>query len=210
MKSMPSFTKSELALFKKLNTPAKVQDFLNTIPINFEADGKDTAKSPLRVLREWNAHCLEGAMLGAYILSLHGFPPLLMHLKAKRGDWDHVVTPFLITGYWGALSKTNHAVLRYREPVYKTIRELALSYFHEYFTDDGVKTLVGYTKPLNLHVFENSWPTDERDLWGIDDELSKLKHYSFAPKSIMQKLRRADPLEREAGKLTEWKVSQKH
>ena len=146
-------------------------------------------------------------MLGAYILSLHDYPPLLMHLKTVRHDWNHVVAPFRLHGHWGALSKTNHAVLRYREPVYRTIRELALSYFHEYFTDDGVKTLMSYTKPLDLSIFEATWPTDERDLWGIDEELSKVQHFPIAPKDSMKYLRRADPLEREAGKLTEWQKS---
>ncbi len=202
--TLPTFSKTETTLLHRLRTPAQVQDFLDTIPMNFETDGKDTAKSPIRVLREWNAHCLEGAMLGAYILSLHGFPPLLMHLKTIRGDWDHVVAPFRVHGYWGALSKTNHAVLRYREPVYKTVRELALSYFHEYFTDNGVKTLRSYSRPINLNRFEDTWPVDERDLWGIDEELSTTRHYLIAPKEVIRKLRRADAIEREAGKIIEW------
>src|SRR3989344_7059253 len=149
-----TFTKKEILLFKKLNTPAKVQDFLNSIPINFEEDKKDRVKSPLRVLRENNAHCIEGAILGAYILSIHGYKPLLLHLKTTKEDFDHIITPFKINGLWGALSKTNHAVLRYREPIYRNIRELALSFFHEYFNDQGIKTLRQYSKLLNLNIFE--------------------------------------------------------
>src|SRR3990167_5328027 len=133
---MLSFTKKEIALMRKLNTPAKVQDFLDSLRFNFEKQGKktvETCKSPLMVLRTNSAHCLEGALLGAYILSLHGHPPLVMNLSANKPDFDHVVAPFKINGLWGALSKTNHAPLRYREPIYKSIRELAMSYFHEYF-----------------------------------------------------------------------------
>src|SRR3989344_2236389 len=130
------FTKKEEALLQKLNTPAKVQDFLNSLPFNFERRG-ETLSSPLFTLRRGTAHCFEGALLGAYILSLHGFRPALVHLEATNDDYDHVVTLFKVRGLWGALSKTTHAVLRYREPIYKNVRELVMSYFHEYFLDDG-------------------------------------------------------------------------
>jgi hypothetical protein len=141
---MLSFTQKEKALIEKLNTPEKVQDFLNSLKFNFEKNG-ETLKSPLFVLREKKAHCIEGALLGAYILSLHGFKPYLMHLKTIKGDYDHVIAPFKVHGFWGALSKTNHAVLRYREPIYPNIQSLALSYFHEYFLNDGRKTLRQYS-----------------------------------------------------------------
>lgn len=205
---MLSLTSAEVSKLKKLNTPAKIQDFLNSIPINFE--GIDSGeihgvRSPVRVLRDNSAHCFEGAILGAYILSLHGFPPLIMHLKSSRRDWDHIVTPFKIDGYWGALSKTNHAVLRYREPVYRNIRELAMSYFHEYFLDDGRKTLTSYSIPLDLNIFEDTWPYEEGDLWGIDDELDRIRHLEIAPAKSMKKLRLADKIEIEAGKIVEWK-----
>lgn len=200
------FTRGELKLFRSLNTPAKIQTFLNSIPTNFEHDGKDTAKSPLMVLRTNSAHCLEGAVLGAYILSWHGYPPLLMHLETRH-DWNHIIAPFKEYGCWGALSKTNHAVLRYREPIYRTLHELVLSYFHEYTTDDGKKTLRRYSKPLSLHIFEDSWPTETEDLWGIDEALEEAPHYDIAPPAALRRLRRADLIEREAGKLTEWKAS---
>ena len=199
---MLAFTKKEMALMRGLNTPAKVQDFLNKIPINKEKNGVGTAKSPVRVLREKNAHCIEGAILGAYILSLHGHKPLLVHLETTKADFEHVVAPFRVNSLWGALSKTNHAVLRYRDPVYKSIRELAMSYFHEYTTDDGTKTLRKYSDLLDLREFEDNWMLEEGDLWGIDEELSKIQHYSVIPKGL--KPRRADPIEQEAGKMTEW------
>jgi len=206
--SVQIFTKKEKTLLKKVNTPAKVQDFLNSLPFNFERqNGRivETLKSPLFTLRHKNAHCFEGALLGAYILSLHGFTPYLMHLKAIKGDYDHVVVPFKIGQFWGALGKTNHSVLRYREPIYKNIRELVMSYFHEYFLDNGQKTLRQYSAPFNLNTLGNSWATSEKDLWYIDKKLDKIKHYDIIPKSHIKKLRKADKIEITAGKIVEYK-----
>lgn len=149
---MFSFTKKEIALMKSLNTPAKVQDFLNGLKFNFEEKG-ETLKSPIQTLRVGKAHCFEGALLGAYLLSLKGQKPLILHLKTTKDDFDHVIALFQQNGLWGALSKTNHAVLRYREPIYKNIHELVMSYFHEYFLDNGKKTLRQYSRPLNLNIF---------------------------------------------------------
>ena len=198
---------------RKLNTPAKVQDFLNGLRFNFEEKG-ETLHSPLITLRKKKAHCFEGALLGAYILSLHGREPMILHLKTTKRDFDHVIVPFKEGRYWGALSKTNHAVLRYREPIYKSIRELVMSYFHEYFLDDGTKTLRRYSRPLNLNVFENGWETSEEDLWGIDEELDKIKHFSVLPRRKVGvptkasgqkfKLRKADKVEIKAGKIVEY------
>ena len=213
---MLTFTTKEIALIEKLNTPEKVQDFLNSLQFNFEKPARnashsdaggngETLKSPLFTLRARQAHCFEGALLGAYILSLHGFKPLVMHLKATKKDYDHVVAPFEVNGFWGALSKTNHAVLRFREPIYKNIRELALSYFHEYFLNNGEKTLRQYSKLLNLNIFEKNWMTLDGDLWGIDEELDKIKHYDIVPKNYIKKLRKTDKVEIRAGKITEYK-----
>lgn len=191
---------------KKLNTPAKVQDFLNSLKFNFEKDGKETLRSPLFALRAGRVHCFEGALLGAYILSLQGYKPLILHLQTdNKADFDHVIAPFKKHGFWGALSKTNHAVLRYREPVYKNIRELAMSFFHEYFLDNGVKTLRKYSMPLDLNIFEKDWIFSDGDLWGIDEELNKIKHYTIAPKKIFKNLRKADKIEIRAGKIIEYK-----
>ncbi|MCF7834300.1 MAG: hypothetical protein K9L98_01900 [Candidatus Pacebacteria bacterium] len=207
-----TWKKKEFSFLKRLNTPAKIQDFLEKIPFNFEKNGIDTIKSPIRTFRENNAHCFEGALLGAYILSLHGFPSLLLHLKVTGGDMDHVIAPFKINGYWGALSKTNHAVLRYREPVYKNIRELVMSYFHEYFLDNGQKTLRQYSKVLNLNIFEKDWVTDSEDLWGIDEELDNIAHYDVLPKNLVSKkvskkisLRKADRVEILASRIEQYK-----
>ncbi len=202
---MNSFSKKEIALLNKLNTPAKVQDFLNTIPFNFEHNKIDVIKSPLRVIRENNAHCIEGAILGAYVLSIHGYPPLILHLKTTSDDMEHVITVFKQDGLWGAMSKTNHSVLRYRDPIYKTIRELVMSYFHEYFLNNGSKTLRQYSAPLNLNIFEKGWEVEMEDLWGIDEELDNIKHYDIFPKKSLKNLRKAEKIEIQAGKLTEYK-----
>jgi len=201
---MLDFSSKEKKLLKKLATPALVQDFLNGLQFNFELKG-ETLTSPLFSLRRGSVHCFEGALLGAYILSLHGFKPYILHLKTTRGDYDHVIAPFKVDGLWGALSKTNHAVLRYREPIYKNIRELVMSYFHEYFLDNGQKTLRQYSSLLNLDTFEKDWEKEDGDLWGIDEELDKIKHYDILPKHHIKKLRKADKIEINAGKIVEWR-----
>lgn len=202
---MNSFTKKELKFLKSLKTPARVQDYLNSIPFNFEKGGVDTIKSPLRTMRENNAHCFEGALLGAFILSLSGYKPMLLHLKTTKHDLDHVIAPFKIGKYWGALSKTNHNVLRYREPIYKNIRELVMSYFHEYFLDNGDKTLRQYSDVLDLNKIKKNWAEDDNDLWYIDKALDKMKHFSIVPKEVLKKLRKIDKIEILAGKNEEYK-----
>ncbi len=201
---MLRFTKKEFALMRNLNTPTKVQDFLNGFKFNFEKGG-ETLKSPILTLRTRNAHCFEGALFGAYILSLHGFTPYLMHQKAMKGDYDHIIVPFKVNGFWGALSKTNHAVLRYREPVYRNLRELSMSYFHEYFLNDGRKTLRQYSALFNLNTLKKDWVTSDEDLWYIDKKLDKIKHDDIVPKSYMKRLRKADKIEVEATKIVDFK-----
>ncbi len=195
----------ELAILKPLNTPRKIQDFLNHIPMNFEPEG-DTCLSPQMVLQQNRAHCIEGAMLAAVALRLLGQKPLLLDLTATKNDFDHVVTLFRQHGCWGALSKTNHAVLRYREPIYKTIRELAFSYFHEYFTNrDGKKTLRWYAGPIDLSQFDHKrWMTAEKDVWYISNHLAKVKHVPFLTRAQIATLRRADPVEIKYGEIVEW------
>ncbi len=202
---MFGLSRGELAQLRKLNTPAKIQDFLNRIPANFEPGG-DTLKSPRRVLRENNAHCIEGALLAAVALRVHGQDPLIMDLKSQPTDKDHVVTLFRKNGYWGAISKTNHGVLRYREPIYRTPRELALSYFHEYFLDDGTKTLRSYSVPFDLSRFDDQhWMTSEEDLWDIGAALDDARHFPLLNRVQVKGLRKADAIERDMGKMTEWK-----
>lgn len=198
---------SDLRVLKRLSSPSKIQDFLDTFAINHERGG-ETCMSPLQVLRKKKAHCLEGALLAAAALALHGEKPLLMNLKAAPGDDDHAVALYRVNGYWGAISKTNHASLRFRDPVYKTLRELALSYFHEYFVNrSGKKTLRSYSRPFDLSRFGTDWMTSEKDLWKIAFALRASKHANLYPKESQRYLRPADPMERRAGRLIEWKKS---
>jgi hypothetical protein len=204
---MFNLTSQELRIVKKLTTPARIQDFLNQIPINYEKDG-ETCRSPRRVLRDNIAHCMEGAMFAALALRVHGHKPLVMDLKSSQHDVDHVVTLFCVRGKWGAISKTNHAVLRYREPIYRNIRELALSYFHEYFLDSGKKTMRSYSIPLDLSRFDrpeaDCWMTDEKDIFYVPEYLDNIKHIPLLTKASIKNLRPAEPIEIAAGKLTEW------
>lgn len=144
-------------------------------------------------------------MLAAAILWYHGQKPLLLDLKTTRGDDDHVVTLFQEHGLWGAVSKTNHPVLRYRDPVYRTVRELALSYFNEYFLDNGKKTLRQYSRPFNLLGYDNEWVVSPHHAWDIAIDLDESPHYNIAPPRTIKLLRRADTLEIESTKMTEWK-----
>jgi hypothetical protein len=207
--SESGLTQEEYAALERISTPVKIQDFLDTLPLNWEKRG-DTHMSPRRVLREEKSHCIEGAMLAAAALWIHGEPPLIMNLSSVmgKGDVDHVVTLYKRGGYFGAISKTNHAVLRFRDPIYRTPRELALSYFHEWFINEtGEKVLECYSKPLDLRRFGTDWITTEKDLWEIADALSVLTHYDLVPKGNRRYLRRADAMELKAGELIEWQKS---
>jgi|SRR3989338_714679 len=203
---MFGLNEKEMKILKKLNTPKKIQDFLDKIPINFEEDGKDTCMSPRVVLRKGKAHCIEGAIFAALCLKLNGEKPLLVDLTATPKDFDHVICVFQRNGFWGSISKTNHAVLRYREPIYKSIRELVMSFFHEYIDDGGKKNLRSYTNPVDLSRFDHlNWATSEENLWFIDDYMAKVKHIPILTKSQIAGLRKADKTEIEAGKIVEWK-----
>ncbi len=201
---MLGLTPREEAILRKLDTPQKIQDFLDRVPINFEKQGQ-THWSPRRVLRERKAHCIEGALLAAAALWLQGRRPLLLDLKTKLLDDEHVVALFRERGCWGAISKTNHAVVRYRDPIYRTVRELALSYYHEYFRDhDGMKTLVSYSRPFDLRTLGDGWVTAEHNLWELDDKLNAVPHHRFVPRASEAMIRRATPFERRVLNVREW------
>lgn len=210
-RAVSGLTVAEYDVLAKLSTPIKIQDYLDTLCFNFEKQG-DTHMSPRRVLRERKAHCIEGAMLAAAALWVAGEPPLLMNLSSVmgKGDVDHVVTLYKRGGYYGAISKTNHAVLRFRDPIYRTPRELALSYFHEWFINEtGEKVLECYSKPLDLRRFGAAWITTEKDLWDVSDALSIAPHYDLVPKGNRRYLRKADGMELKAGVLVEWEKTDK-
>jgi len=131
-----------------------------------------------------------------------------MDIKTKdlSVDYDHVVALYKENGYWGAISKSNHVVLRYREPIYASYRELAMTYFHEYILDDGRKMMKSFSRPFDLRKFnKKKWITDEEDLWYIEEALERSPHIQVANSKTAKKYRKADPIERKAGKLTIWK-----
>lgn len=197
--------KKELKILKKLNTPVKIQNFLDKMKINFEEDG-DSFYSPMTVLEKNVCHCMEGAALAALALRVNGLPPLVIDLTSSKDDFDHVVAVFKKDGKWGAISKTNHAVLRYREPIYNSIRELAMSYFHEYFDDQGKKNLRSYSAPVNLKRFDKrGWMTTKEPTDYIPEYLAEVKHFPILNRKQIRNLRKADKIEIEAGKIVEWK-----
>jgi hypothetical protein len=201
---MYNLTVQELKVLKKLNTPIKIQDYLDSLRINFEKHG-ETNMSPRRVLREKKAHCMEGALLAATALWLQGHEPLLLDLQAMPYDNDHVVALYKINGLWGAISKTNHSTIRFRDPVYRTVRELALSYFHEYFLNkNGKKVLHSYSRPFNLKKFGTDWITSEEELWYLSDALDHAPHIKLYSDKNKKYIRPADRMERKAGTLIEW------
>ena len=205
-RAQSGLTPREYGALRRLDTPIKIQNFLDALPMNWEKNG-ETHLSPRRVLTEGKTHCIEGALLAAAALGLAGDPPLIMNLSARlgRGDVDHVVALYKRHGRFGAVSKTNHAVLRFRDPIYRTPRELALSYFHEWFLlSTGEKTLECYSKPLDMRRFGTDWITAEKDLWAVADVLAKRKHYFLVPKGNWRYVRAADPMERKAGGFVEW------
>lgn len=204
---MFGLSQEELAVLKKLDTPEKIQDFLDALPANL-SQYSDSCSSPRMALRKGRAHCIEGAFIAATALWLQGEKPLLMDLKAEKPDVDHVVALFQKNGYWGSISKSNHPVLRYRDPIYRTPRELALSYFHEYvLPNTGEKTLRMYSRPFSLKQFGTGWITSEHHLWDITLKLDESIHYSLFPKNQQKFLRPATKLECQAGRLAQWKRS---
>ncbi|PIR84124.1 hypothetical protein COU18_01850 [Candidatus Kaiserbacteria bacterium CG10_big_fil_rev_8_21_14_0_10_51_14] len=197
-------TSAERKLFSKLSTPQKIQGYLDRLPVNFEHKG-ETYMSPRRVIKAKTAHCFEGALFAAAALAYHGAPPLLMDFQTVPEDEDHVVTLFKQFGRWGAISKTNHAILRYRDSVYESPRELAMSYFHEYLEWNGKKSLRFYSKPYDLSRFApEKWVTEREELSWLVDALDSSPHFPIAPKKNMKLLRRAVKVELRAMKTIEW------
>ena len=197
-------SRAEFAVLRRLDSPQKIQAFLYRLRQNFEPDG-DTCRPVGAVLRAGKAHCIEGAMLAACALWVHGEPPLLMDLRAVR-DFDHVVALVRRRGRWGAISKTNGAFLRWRDPVYRSLRELALSYFHEYCNRRDHKTLREYSVPYDLRRADPKlWVTGEKNAWAIAEALDALRHFPLINGHHAKEVARRDPFERKAGGLLQYR-----
>ncbi len=185
------FNLAERAVFRRLTTPAKVQRFLDELAYNKEPRG-ETCLSPRKVLELRTAHCMEGALFAAAALRTLEHPPLLVDLEAVRDD-DHVLAVFRERGHWGAVAKSNYAGLRFREPVYRTLRELVMSYFEHYFNLAGEKTLRRYSRPVNLKRFDRiSWMTSAKDVWEIPEYLVKVPHWPLLTPAMERSLTRMD------------------
>lgn len=181
---MEQFSPSELRTLKSLRTPARIQAFLDSLPYHLE----DTAFSPRQVLRHRTVHCLEGAIFAAAALRVIGYPPLIFDMEATR-DTDHVLAVFQENGAWGAIGVSNYACLRYRAPVYRTLRELAMSYFNDYFNKRRERTLRTFSRPVNLKQFDaKNWMTREDDIWFIVDHLLEIPHTKLLAPGMEKKL----------------------
>src|SRR3954463_11142977 len=197
-------TPAEFAVLRRLSTPEKIQTYLLKMPQNFELDG-DSCATVRMVLRDNRAHCIEGALGAAAARWVHAEPPLLFDLRAVN-DADHVVALFKRKGHWGCISKTNGPDLRWRAPIYRTLRELALSYMHEYSNRRDYKSLREYSVPYDLRRADlKDWLTGEEGAWAIADKLNEIRHFDIVSRPQLKLLVRRDPFEREVAMLTQYK-----
>jgi len=191
------FTPREWRSLRALRTPVGIQRALEAMPYHVAP----SAWSPRRVLREGTAHCLEGAIFAAAALRVLGFAPLLVDLEAVQ-DTDHVISVFRVRGHWGAIAKSNFSGLRFREPVYRSVRELMMSYFEGYINLRGERTLRAYSRPVNLARFDRShrgWMTSEGDLWWIAEHLVGVRHTRLLTSAMTRNLSRVDRRSLDAG-----------
>lgn len=191
------WTKDEVFFLKKLDDPDKIQGFLDNIEYNPSYE----CRSPRWVIKKRSAHCFEGALFAAAALNFIGFKPLIVDMKAFNDD-DHVIAVFKEDGHWGAVAKSNFTTLRYREPVYRSIRELVMSYFDFYFNTNGEKSLRSYSLPLDLTIYNSrKWATTDEDLEFIGDKLEKLHHFEIVTKKMIKTLKVVSKTMIEAGLL---------
>ena len=182
------FSPSGLRKLRALRTPDGVQRFLDDLPYNLAY----TARSPEKVLQDHTASCLEGGIFAAAALRILGFPPLIFDLEADR-DTDHVIAIFKVRGHWGAVAKSNFTGCRYREPVYRSLRELAMSYFNIYFNLRWERTLRRYSRAVNLRRFDRlNWMTTDKPIWFIAEHLCEIPHISLLTPAMEKQLTRLD------------------
>jgi hypothetical protein len=198
-------TSAEFALLQRLDTPRKIQDFVYGLKQNFELGG-ETCLTVREVLRTRRAHCIEAAMLAACAFWVHGEAPLLLDMRAVR-DFDHVVALYRRHGHWGAISKTNGVFLRSRDPVYRDLRELAMSYFHEYTNRRDHKTLREYSLPYDLRRLDPAvWVSGGKGAWQVAAALDEIRHFKLVGARHLRLVSRRDPFERRASALSQYRT----
>ncbi len=191
------WTKEEERFLKTLSDPDKIQAFLDSIEYNPDYE----CRSPRWVMRKGSAHCFEGALFAAAALQFIGYKPLIVDMLAENDD-DHVIAVFKKDGLWGAVAKSNFTSLRYREPVYRSVRELIMSYFDFFFNTEGFKSLRSYSRPFDLTFFESRrWATTDEDLEFIGDKIESLHHYPVATEKVIKQLYTASEAMLKAGLL---------
>ena len=196
-------TREETEVFSKLNTPEKIQDFLTAMPINFEPQG-DTCYSARLALQMNLCHCIEAAFIAAGALLLHGENALLLDFQA-HGDDDHVLALFKNGKHWGAISKSNSIWLRWRDPVYASPRELAMSYFHEYVNETH-KTLRRISKPFDIGKYDpDYWLTSQENCWSMAQEIDASPHVDLISEAQARRLKLRDRFEIHANTIKEFR-----
>lgn len=197
-------TGREFTTLESLDSPQKIQAYLNGMTINHELGG-ETVLSVREVMRQRRSHCIEGAFFAACALWVHGAPPLVMHLDCDLTDYPHVIALFRLGGHWGAISKTNGVALRYRDPVYRSLRELAITYLHEYSNKRHMKTLRSYSGAYDMRRLDPElWVTSEAQCWEAHDRLAALRHYPLISARQARLLSPRDAFERHITKFVQY------
>ena len=191
------WTKDEISFLKTMNDPDKIQGFLDSVDYNPNYE----CRSPRWVIRKRSAHCFEGAIFAAAALNFIGYQPLIIDMKSFNDD-DHVIAVFKEDGHWGAVAKSNFTSLRFREPVYRSLRELVMSYFDFYFNIVGDKSLRSYSRPLDLTIYDKrQWTTTDEDLEYIGDKLEQIHHFPVVNDKMIKNLKKASDIMLQAGML---------
>ena len=191
------WTKEEVDFLRKLSDPDKIQGFLDSIEYNPNYE----CRSPRWVIKKKSAHCFEGALFAASALRFIGYKPMVLDMKAFNDD-DHVIAVYKENKHWGAVAKSNFTSLRFREPVYRNLRELMMSYYDFFFNLYGDKSLRSYSLPLDLSLFDSrSWETTDEDLEYIGDKLESMHHYKLVNDKMIKNLSKASETMLRAGML---------
>lgn len=191
-------TRQEARRMEALTSPAAIQAFLDSIAYSEE----ERYRCPLTVLRDRKGHCFDGALFAAAMLRRIGHPPLIIDIIPNDNDDDHLLAIYSVRGHWGAVAKSNYSGLRFREPVFRTLRELVMSYFEDFFNALGEKTMRAYTRPLNLKTFDTlHWMTSDENLDAIGIRLDEIRKFRVLTPAMIRSLSDADERSVQAGLL---------